>query len=418
MGKGFDGVENLFQGDVSAPTTGSMSGFVRPERVLTMIRIDTIVDHSPNQKRIITFDPDNIAEDQELLLSVKKYGVLEPIIVKKYPGQLGQSPNHLLIAGHRRCSAAKYVGREYIPALIAKEDDDVSIITLVENTGIRKLSSWELAMSIDHIAKENPEWEIPEIIEKSGIPKSTVYNSLKVMNESCPALLGLCERGMGSRTVLELQKVFSKIISEEKQEEFAGLLENNITHKKVEELRSMVDSGVDPFVALSMSIRNIEQAPTIMEERNEKDVVEEGVSREETVSQHDKGTADRDSSGSKKKDVSVVLLPDIEDKNAISSISLLTGLSYQRTKNLLKIAKEEGVSVKEFSIACKFVNAGGNKDKAFQIANSVQSNNKINDLLMAHQKLCSQANRIWDDDSIDEELRTFVYNIVFGKREL
>ena len=67
------------------------------------------VHPNPYQPRQ-NFDPQTL---QELADSIKTYGVLQPIIVRKI-----EEKNFELIAGERRLRAAKIINLEKIPAII------------------------------------------------------------------------------------------------------------------------------------------------------------------------------------------------------------------------------------------------------------------------------------------------------------
>ena len=67
-------------------------------------------------------------ELEPLVESIKKQGVLEPILVRK------EEDGYLLIAGERRLLAAKKAGLKKIPSMVLNvSDNTVAEITLVEN---------------------------------------------------------------------------------------------------------------------------------------------------------------------------------------------------------------------------------------------------------------------------------------------
>ena len=60
--------------------------------------------------------------------SIDKYGILQPIIVREYPGKEGY---YQLLAGHNRTEAAKEVGLAEIPAIVIEDIDDIQASVLV-----------------------------------------------------------------------------------------------------------------------------------------------------------------------------------------------------------------------------------------------------------------------------------------------
>ncbi len=65
---------------------------------------------------------------EELIESIKEYGILTPVIVRKDRDDLYQ-----MISGHRRLYAAKKAGLTTIPAIIKDMDDDEAIIYMVDS---------------------------------------------------------------------------------------------------------------------------------------------------------------------------------------------------------------------------------------------------------------------------------------------
>ncbi|MEE0516272.1 MAG: ParB/RepB/Spo0J family partition protein, partial [Anaerovoracaceae bacterium] len=79
---------------------------------------------NPEQPRKIFYDE----AIKELSGSIKEYGVLQPIILKK------ESDGYIIIAGERRFRAAQMAGLSEIPALVKNmEDQEAALVSLVEN---------------------------------------------------------------------------------------------------------------------------------------------------------------------------------------------------------------------------------------------------------------------------------------------
>lgn len=82
-------------------------------------------------------------EIQELAASIKRVGVLEPIIVRR----LGDSI--LLVAGHRRIAAAQVAGLAEIPAIVRESNQaEAAEVSFAENFFRRDLSPVEQAAAI------------------------------------------------------------------------------------------------------------------------------------------------------------------------------------------------------------------------------------------------------------------------------
>ena len=74
-----------------------------------------VVDVEPNREQPRKlFDEDGL---QDLASSIKRYGVIQPIVVTEKDGY------YAIIAGERRWRAAKIAGLVEIPAIIRDDDD-------------------------------------------------------------------------------------------------------------------------------------------------------------------------------------------------------------------------------------------------------------------------------------------------------
>ena len=70
---------------------------------------------------------------QDLIDSIKKYGIIEPLIVRKR-----DKGGYEIISGHRRKYACEKAGIEQVPVFIREMDKNMAIITLVDSNLQRK----------------------------------------------------------------------------------------------------------------------------------------------------------------------------------------------------------------------------------------------------------------------------------------
>ncbi len=114
----------------------------------------------------------------ELAASIRKHGVIQPIIVRK----LANTNMYELIAGERRWRAAKLVGLEKIPVII-KEYDSASrrAVGLIENIQRENLNPLELAQAIQCLLEECAMTH-NQIAESIGKSRATVSNLLRLLN--------------------------------------------------------------------------------------------------------------------------------------------------------------------------------------------------------------------------------------------
>ena len=87
---------------------------------------------------------------EEMVNSVKTYGILQPVLVRELP-----RGGYELIAGERRLRAAKMAGLAKIPAMVrAYNDKEISAIALVENLQRENLNIVEEARAYERLLKE------------------------------------------------------------------------------------------------------------------------------------------------------------------------------------------------------------------------------------------------------------------------
>lgn len=134
---------------------------------------------NPHQPRKL-FDAHSL---DELSSSIRQYGVLQPISVRRLPG--GQ---YELIAGERRLRAAMKAGLSRIPAIAVDMcDDDSAVVALIENVQRQDLSFLEEAEAYSTLLTKHG-FTQEELAVKIGKNQSTVANKLRLLKLS-PAVM-------------------------------------------------------------------------------------------------------------------------------------------------------------------------------------------------------------------------------------
>ncbi len=112
----------------------------------------------------------------ELAESLKNYGVIQPILLKKVENY------YELIAGERRWRAAKIAGIKKIPAIIKDFDKGVAFeVALVENLQREDLNPMEEAESYRRLHQEFS-FSQEQIAQKVGKSRSAITNSMRLLN--------------------------------------------------------------------------------------------------------------------------------------------------------------------------------------------------------------------------------------------
>ncbi len=122
---------------------------------------------------------------KELSLSVRKYGVLQPLLVSKIetPSARGMDVAYRLIAGERRLRAARMAGLPHVPVIIRddfKSDRETLEVQLVENIQRADLNAIEEAEAYFRLSKEFGLTQ-GEIAEKVGKSREVVANTIRLL---------------------------------------------------------------------------------------------------------------------------------------------------------------------------------------------------------------------------------------------
>lgn len=114
-------------------------------------------------------------ELNELANSIVKYGVIQPIVLRK----IGEK--YEIIAGERRYKASCLAGLKKIPAIIKETDDNTSAeIALLENIQRKNLTVIEEAQSYKKLIDKGFTQE--DIASKMGVSQSSVANKMRLLN--------------------------------------------------------------------------------------------------------------------------------------------------------------------------------------------------------------------------------------------
>jgi ParB family chromosome partitioning protein len=138
-------------------------------------------------------DVDRAALD-ELTASIRKAGLLQPVVVRQAPG--GSSGGFELIAGERRLRACQALGWEKIPA-VKREVDDRTVLTLalVENLQRDDLSPVDEARGYERLIAEFSLTQ-QDVADAVGRDRSTVANALRLLKLPAAVLALLHDGGL------------------------------------------------------------------------------------------------------------------------------------------------------------------------------------------------------------------------------
>lgn len=120
---------------------------------------------------------------EELARSIEAHGVLQPITVRKE-----ENGSYTIVAGERRCRAARLAGLKEIPAIVRTvEQDQMLELALIENLQREDLNAVETATAFQRLASEHG-LSHEEIANRTGKDRSTITNFLRLLKLSPPVL--------------------------------------------------------------------------------------------------------------------------------------------------------------------------------------------------------------------------------------
>lgn len=174
---------------------------------------------------------------EELASSIKQHGVIQPIIVKKFP----DTDKYQIIAGERRWRASSIAQLKKIPAIIQESTNEKNIaISLIENIQREELNPIELAEAFYQL--NNGHGLSHEAIAiMVGKSRATISNVLRLLNLSkyVRDLLVNGKLEMGhARTLLTLPSDKQILLAKK-------IVEKNLTVRDAEKLVQLSKSSRD-----------------------------------------------------------------------------------------------------------------------------------------------------------------------------
>ena len=134
------------------------------------------IDTNPDQPRK-TFDEEKL---QELAASLKRHGVVQPLIVKR------NGSRYTIIAGERRFRAARIAGLTTVPVLVSDMDENAIMeVALVENIQRENLNPIEEAAAI-RLLMEQHDLTQEEVSARIGKSRPAIANALRLLSLEKP----------------------------------------------------------------------------------------------------------------------------------------------------------------------------------------------------------------------------------------
>ncbi len=189
------------------------------------------VEANPYQPRT-HFEESALAE---LVASIKKLGIVQPLTLRKQPGDKYQ-----IISGERRFRASKIAGLTMVPAYLREAGDEEMLeMALVENIQRENLDPIEVALSYQRLIEEFTLTQ-EQVSERVGKNRSTVTNMIRLLKLPAGVQL-LLQKGDiqtgHARALLSLQD------DKEKEMLAEQIVKYDFSVRKVEEIVKELNSG-------------------------------------------------------------------------------------------------------------------------------------------------------------------------------
>ena len=220
-----------------------------------MLKISMIEPNSAQPRK--DFNEDALAE---LADSIKKFGVIEPLIVTK-KGKIYQ-----IIAGERRWRAARIAGLREVPVIVREYSDRERMeVALIENLQREDLNPVEEALAYQSLIDEY-DLKQDEVAERVSKSRTTITNSLRLLKLSdkvkqmliddmistghARALLAIDDENVQYETALS---VFDEGLSVRETEQLVKGVNNILAGKQIDEKGQVKDDKTDSAMEAILS---------------------------------------------------------------------------------------------------------------------------------------------------------------------
>lgn len=218
LGKGLSALIN--EDDVSQIS----SGFI------PKLPIDYIVPN-PYQPRT-EMNPERLVELSD---SIRKHGVIEPILVTKK-----SDTKYELIAGERRWRASQLAGMKTIPVVIKEATPkDMLELAVIENIQREDLNPFEEALAFEQLQK-NFDMTHEQISKRIGLSRPSIANKIRLLTLPEEIKRGLLEEKISeghARALLGLKDKETMIAT------YKVILRDHLSVRAVEELARRLNKG-------------------------------------------------------------------------------------------------------------------------------------------------------------------------------
>src|SRR3990167_4529904 len=223
------------------------------------------VRSNPQQPRQ-DFDDEGL---KELSKSIRKYGILQPLLVSKVEEESNRGMNvyYQLVAWERRLKAAKLAGLPHVPVIIRDDFEDPRVnleVALIENVQRTDLNPVEEAEAYGRLSKDFGLTQ-KEIAEKVSKSREVVANAIRLLGLPKDIREAL-RSGKLSRAHARALLAFNDEKSQ--REMYQQILAGGVSSKDVEAVASSRKSSTNSkaerkFVELEKNLSDMLKTPVL-----------------------------------------------------------------------------------------------------------------------------------------------------------
>lgn len=244
LGKGLDGMiqkksPTAAKGEVIKEVVKEVVKEVEVIKNEMMVKIGQIEPNRGQPRK--EFNEDALIELAE---SIKQYGIIQPLIVKK------REQYYEIVAGERRWRAAKMAGLKEIPVIVKDyTEQEVAEIALIENLQREDLNPIEEAMAYKRLLEEFhlKQDEVAEKVSKSRVAVTNALRLLKLSEKVQKMLIDDMISSGHARALLAVEneekqymiamKIFDEKLSVRETEKLVKNLDKKVKQKKIGKLK-------------------------------------------------------------------------------------------------------------------------------------------------------------------------------------
>ncbi len=213
---------------------------VNSDQAIIEIDISHIRKNPENPRK--KFDQTSI---QELSLTIKQHGLLQPILVMKQ-----DEKDYMVISGERRLRAYKKLNKKKIPCIVKEYSNSEKLeISLIENIQREQLDAIEEAMVYKNLL-ENFNLTQNDLSSRVGKNRATISNRVRLLQLPLKLQTAIADRRLTEGQVRPVLGIKDEITRQRITEQ---ILSNDLSARKIELMARRYKQRGIPFTSVKQS---------------------------------------------------------------------------------------------------------------------------------------------------------------------